>query len=118
MRRYLISQPRQGLFLHMRLSRATSAARGLLHFIRKYPAGSLRLSAFGRARRGEDCLPAAAPDPIFWDWRGRQPLSPYRCRRRKSPRSGKRRVGEELVRTCRFWWSPYHEKKNNKNKNI
>src|SRR3546814_8507391 len=67
MRRYLISQPRQGLFLHMRLSRATSAARGLLHFIRKYPAGSLRLSAFGRARRGEDCLPAAAPDPIFWD---------------------------------------------------
>src|SRR3546814_19435416 len=26
-------------------------------------------------------------------------------------RSEERRVGQECVSTCRFWWSPYHEKK-------
>src|SRR3546814_12199425 len=27
-------------------------------------------------------------------------------------RSEERRVGKECVSTCRSWWSPYHEKKN------
>src|SRR3546814_15074419 len=27
-------------------------------------------------------------------------------------RSEERRVGKECVRTCRSWWSPYHEKQN------
>src|SRR3546814_12719019 len=26
-------------------------------------------------------------------------------------RSEERRVGKECVSTCRFWWSPYHQKK-------
>src|SRR3546814_19406077 len=30
-------------------------------------------------------------------------------------RSEERRVGKECVRTCRFWWSPYHYKQNKNN---
>src|SRR3546814_20588580 len=38
------------------------------------------------------------------------PPAPTWCRRR----SEERRVGEEGVRTCRYRWSPAHEKKKNK----
>src|SRR3546814_21080784 len=27
-------------------------------------------------------------------------------------RSEERRVGKECVSTCRYWWSPYHDKQN------
>src|SRR3546814_11072293 len=30
---------------------------------------------------------------------------------REGQRSEERRVGKECVSTCRYWWSPYHEKK-------
>src|SRR3546814_14387712 len=29
----------------------------------------------------------------------------------RNNRSDERRVGKEGVSTCRYWWSPYHEKK-------
>src|SRR3546814_13688013 len=35
---------------------------------------------------------------------------------RDGERSEERRVGKECVSTCRCRWSPYHEKKNKKNK--
>src|SRR3546814_19108471 len=39
----------------------------------------------------------------------------------RDPRSEERRVGKECVSTCRYRWSPYHEKTNkkqNNNKNV
>src|SRR3546814_13725188 len=43
-------------------------------------------------------------------------VHPCRASDRRASRSEERRVGKECVSTCRSRWSPYHEKKNNKNK--
>src|SRR3546814_15256108 len=55
----------------------------------------------------DEILPAVGRDMGLMQ-RGRVIDGPDAAEAVAEPRSEGRRVGQEWVRTCRLWWSPYH----------
>src|SRR3546814_12871748 len=71
--------------------------------LRPAPADILGDVLAGLAQR-----PRRLPSKYFYDHRG---SVLFELITRQPERSEERRVGKELVRQCRFWWSAYHLKK-------
>src|SRR3546814_15947769 len=63
--------------------------------------------------RGIDTRPPPSPPHYCGGRTASRNRATPRSPPRPAARSEERRVGKECVSTCRSWWSPYHQKKNN-----